>query len=122
MQMKKTRAEIRKLELESAALQGSQALEASPSSATQIRIADSPGTSVILATDPLMRGPLLILLEFIIAWIVLRIASYPLNFFLSYSLSSLCLLFLAIVLLFPIYKEAKRLRTLLQPEESEAER
>ena len=122
---RKTRAEIAKLDLEAAALrQGtpSPSGHSAPSAqGIQINVTDSPNVNVQVLADPRFLAPLLLLLDFIFAWVVLTLAGYVLSIFGIGILRNLALTALAAVLLLPIVKQVVRVRTLLRPSESQEE-
>ena len=70
--------------------------------------------SVSISTDLRLLGPLLLLLDFVSATIVLTIAGYLLSFG-GLTLLTPLLGVLGIVLLTPIYREARRLKKTLTP-------
>ncbi len=115
LHFRKTKSEIRKLELEAQALQLATRNGAQASPETRILIQDSPNANIKVMADPRLRAPMVLLLDFIVAWIILTIAAYPIRFFLSGILSSALLLIIALILLIPILREAKRLRSALEP-------
>jgi hypothetical protein len=117
IQFRKTQVEIRKLELESRAIEG-QSVIPSSTEGVSIQVADSPGVNIQVLADPRLLGPLLLLLDFIIAWIVLALADYALGVFAEMlgllAFQPLILGILGLVLLIPIVKEARRLRASLR--------
>jgi len=120
---RKTRAEIRKLELEADALVGKTrplGAEALKDGAYSITVRDSPETRIMILADPRFLGPLLLLLDFILAWVILTVASFatklfPGLFILTEWGESLLLIVLALILLVPIWREARRVREVLRP-------
>jgi hypothetical protein len=120
---KKTRVEINKLELEAAALKrnnnditdestrGSEA-------GTQISVSHSRDVTVQVLADPRFLGPLLLLLDFIFAWVILTLAGYFLDIVEVGISRTLALAMLAALLLLPIAKEARRVRSVLRPSQS----
>ena len=125
---RKTRAEIRKTELEAVALAAKlsdqQPVLQDKFSAGGVAIVlnDSDSNRIIVMADPRLLGPLLILLDFVIAWIVLTLASYPIGFFLRtfhlggiFALDDLVRIIVAAVLLVPLFREARRIRKVLRP-------
>lgn len=120
---KKTRAEIRKLELEAAALERTgQSTVGDVEGGVSVQIVDSHDLNIQVLADPRFLGPLLLLLDFILAWIVLTFASYFIDIVASMiglrALGTALLLAIAYVVLIPIAKEAKRVRSVLKPKES----
>jgi len=118
LHFRKTKAEIRKLELEAQALSNQQLGSGKSAGVYDIEIHGEYNTVKIL-TDPRFLAPLLLLLDFIIAWIVLTIAGYALGLFIHGSIRTIILLFIAGVLLIPIFREAKRVKSILRPEENQ---
>lgn len=114
----KTRAEIRKLELEAASLESNARIIGDEEGGISVRIHDSDNVNVQVLADPRFLGPLLLLLDFIFAWIILTLAGYFLTLvgifgtFRSYLLGVL-----AALLLIPIAREARRVRSVLRPKE-----
>jgi len=78
MNFKKTKAEIKKLELEVASVEGINPQSNSDIGAYGVNIINSDGNYVKIMTDPRFLAPLLLLLDFIIAWIVITLSSYSL--------------------------------------------
>lgn len=118
--IKKTRAETRKLELEAAALQqkigtGADIEKTADASAMHIRIHDSPNAFVQITADPRLLAPLLILLDFIIASVVIALARYVIGFVLSGPLATLLMIMLSALLYIPILRQALRIRQVLNP-------
>jgi hypothetical protein len=111
---RKTRAEIRKLELEAAALQGKANASGEVHAGTNISIKNSHNLSVQVLADPRFLGPLLLLLDFILAWVVLTLAGIFLRLFDLGIISTALLGILAAALLAPIAKEARRVRQTLR--------
>ncbi len=117
LHFRKTRAEIRKLELEAEAL--AQETTGAQVSEYGHRIAiDGSHNSVTILADPRFLGPLLLLLDFIIAWVVLTLAGYALGTFLPGALRTLILGGIAAFLLVPIFHEARRVKSVLVPPEA----
>lgn len=117
LQTKKTKREIRKLELEAEALANGIQKTRTFTDDNSINIVESQIESLTIMIDPRLRGPLLLLLDFIVAWIILTIANTALNIFLGGPLSNILLIVLGAVLLWPILKEARRVKTNLQEED-----
>src|SRR4051812_44695350 len=67
---RKTRAEIRKLELEAAALLAKETGSQGIAYGNQVTIHDAHNNNIQILTDPRFLAPLLLLLDFIIAWII----------------------------------------------------
>ncbi len=114
--IKKTQVEIRKLELEALRLQGEQGTPASlatdePSQTYMIHV-EGAANHVAITADPRLLAPLLLLLDFIVATIILTIAGYLLNFG-GFDIFSPLLAAVGIVLFTPIFREARRLKRVL---------
>ncbi len=122
---RKTRAEIAKLELESAALREKQSSQANRSEGSEgnIRIVldRSPNANIQVLADPRFLAPLLVLLDFIFAWIALTLANYLRQFFGLGIFRQVGLVVLALLLLLPIPQQVLRVRTLLRPQRSAEE-
>jgi hypothetical protein len=116
LQFRKTRAEIRKLELEAKALESRQVSIEDVVQPYRIVVSDSRDVTVAVLADPRYLGPLLLLLDFIVAWIVLSLANYALGVFLSGAILTLIVGLLALFLLVPILREAKHLKRVLRPD------
>lgn len=115
LSFKKTRAEIRKLELEAAALQGKANAAGEIQVGTNIAISHSHDLNIQVLADPRFLGPLLLLLDFIFAWIILTLAGTFLNIIHLGIFGSALLAVLAVALLVPIAKEALRVKQTLKP-------
>ena len=116
---RKTRAEIRKLELEAKALESNSSSTSNNEGVNRIEIKDSDHVNIQVLADPRFLGPLLLLLDFIIAWILITLSSYLLGLVFSSFIKTVCVLVIAGILLIPIYQESVRVRKLLRPEERE---
>jgi hypothetical protein len=114
LNFRKTRAEIRKLEAETASLEAKGTTAGDLHGGTSITVADSRDVNIQVLADPRFLGPLLLLLDFILAWIVLTLADYFLGLFRLGELGTVLLGVLGGVLLFPIAKEARRVRAVLR--------
>lgn len=116
LQFQKTKAEIRKIELEAESLKekniGEDVLEGH-----KINIDSSKNVVVNILADPRFISPLLILLDFIIAWIILKFASYAFGRIFQNVLGDIALVLVAIILFVPIYREARRVKKILRPSE-----
>jgi len=119
LQFRKTRAEIRKLELEAKSLESGQVSTEDVLQGHRIVVDHSEKVTITILTDPRYLGPLLLLLDFIIAWVILSLASYALGVFLSGPIRTVILGLLALLLLIPILREARRLKKILQPASKE---
>jgi hypothetical protein len=116
--IRKSKVEIRKLELEALKLQSEMAadqVELGPDQKIQVNMEGGTGNIVSIATDLRLLGPLLLLLDFVAATIVLTVAGYLLSFG-DLNLFSPFLAVLGIVLLTPIFREARRLKKKLTPD------
>ena len=105
LQIQKTRLEIRKAEGEVGKL-----VEAASAEGTRITLHESPGAHVQILADPRFLGPLLLLLDFIVAWIVLTLCGFVLSFFGFYEVTNLILGLIGALLLIPIFREARRVK------------
>jgi hypothetical protein len=124
LNFKKTRAEIRKLELEATALERTgQSIVGDVEGGVSLTVSNSSHVNVQVLADPRFLGPLLLLLDFILAWIVLTFADYFIGIVTSVihiaGIGMLILLAIACVLLIPIAKEARRVRSVLRPKTDE---
>jgi hypothetical protein len=76
---------------------------------------DGSDNNVSITADPRLLGPLLLLLDFVTATVVLTVAGYLLSFGSLYIFSPL-LAVVAVVLFTPILREARRLKRVLAPD------
>lgn len=123
--IKKTQAEIRKLELETLRLQteqgsGAAATSSSDEHGTYSVVVEGANNVVSIVADPRLLGPLLVLLDFVVATIVLTLAGYLMNFG-GLSLFSPLLAVVALALFVPIFREARRLKRTLAPATAQPE-
>jgi hypothetical protein len=122
---RKTRAEITKLELEANSLRQKQdaqpALKHDDEGNIRIVVDNSPHSNIHVLGDPRFLAPLLILLDFIFAWIVLTMAGYLLSIFGFSVLRTFVLTVLSGLLLIPIARQVLRVRAVLRPPNTEAE-
>jgi len=119
---RKTRAEIRKLELEANAIRAQQTLTHPPSvddRRIHILLDNSPHSRIQVLADPRFLAPLLILLDFMFAWIILTIFSRFFSIFSFGLLSQLVLVILALLLFIPIALQILRVRNVLKPPSAE---
>ena len=116
LHFKKTKAEIKKLELEAQALEKQESVSKKITGIYEIAIRGDYNSVKILA-DPRLLAPLLLLLDFIIAWILLTIAGYALSYWIPNVIRATILLLLAAILFIPIFKEARRVKKILRPSE-----
>ena len=119
-QIKKTKAEIRKLEKEAEDIQANSA-GAGFFEGNRISIENSDHAVVQILADPRFLAPLLLILDFVIAWIILTLAGYALGIFdslfgLSQLFRSLMFVAMGAFLLIPLVREALRVRRVLRPE------
>lgn len=116
---RKTRAEITKLELEANALREKQNTQSNSERDDEgnIRIVvdNSPHSTINVLADPRFLAPLLILLDFIFAWIALTMAGYFLSIFGFGILRTVVLTLLSALLLLPIARQVLRVRSVLRP-------
>ena len=121
---RKTRAEITKLELEAAALRTKpdSGIEKQDILAGTYNVhIEGRGNSVQITADPRFLAPLLVLLDFIFAWVVLYLANDLFSLLPLRTFANLLTVLLAFVLLIPIARQVQRVRTLLNPPKSPAE-
>jgi hypothetical protein len=114
---RKTRAEIAKLELEALALRDklpdTRSTADDKGGVIRISVDHSPNVTVQVLADPRFLAPLLLLVDFVFAWVLLTLAGY---FFRLFEFrSTLALAMLAAVLLLPIVKQIFRVRAMLRP-------
>jgi len=108
--IKKTKVEIRKGELEAKQLESNLVGNVgSGEVGHQIRIHDSDHINIQILADPRFLGPLLLLLDFIIAFIAIYFADYIFGLFGLRFLS----IGIAILLFIPILREASRVKKVL---------
>ena len=122
LNFKKTQAEIRKLELEAASLENKSTTVGDLEGGISVRINESDNVNVQVLADPRFLGPLLLLLDFIFAWVVLTLAGYFFSLLgLFGSIRTFFLGLLAALLLIPIAKEARQVKSVLRPRETQFE-
>lgn len=111
LQVRKTIAEIRKIELESDKLRG-QAIRQSPAEngGNEIYLKDSHSNHIEILVDPRFSAPLLILLDFVIVYILLALLGYAINIFFPVQIGRIILTIAGAFLLLPMLWEASRLR------------
>lgn len=116
---RKTRAEITKLELEANALREKQSTQSTSErddeGSIRIAIDNSPYANIKVLADPRFLVPLLILLDFIFAWIVLTLAGHLLSIFSLGILGAFLLALLSASLFLPIARQVIRVHTVLRP-------
>jgi len=115
LNFRKTRAEIRKLELEANALETNEMSNETNNEGYRISIKESNNVKIKILADPRFLGPLLLLLDFIIAWIIITLSSYLLGLIITRVFRTLIVLIIAGILLIPIYQESVRVKKLLRP-------
>lgn len=117
---RKTQVEIRKLELEARQLEASTpGPHASEDLGYRIQIADSTHVNIQILADPRFLGPLLLLLDFIVAWIVLTFAGYASSVLDLGAFNAILLAAFGVALLGPILREALRVKRALAPRADE---
>jgi len=120
---KKTRAEIKKLELEAQALEANSPVPQDREEGYRINIENSNDVNVQVIADPRLLGPLLLLLDFIVAWILLSLLNYVLDIFRIGVISRIITVIVGVIILTPILRESLRVRKNLKgsptPENSE---
>jgi len=122
LQFRKTRAEIRKLELEADSLRAKNLSTDAVWEGHRVIIDNSDYATVQILADPRFLGPLLLLLDFVFAWIILSLAGYALETFLPMNsvirtLRNFIMGVVAVILLVPIAREARRVKKVLRPHE-----
>jgi hypothetical protein len=117
LQTRKTIAEIHKIELESKKLR-EQTGDELPAEyqGHRISISNSDGNNIQILVDPRFAAPLLIVLDFVIAYMILALADYALRLFQIEILSSIVLPIVGVALFLPLLREALRLRGTLRTE------
>lgn len=122
---RKTKAEITKIELEAKELRNKQSdystQENNEDGIIRINISNSTDTNIKILADPRFLAPLLILLDFIFASIVLSLAGHLFSMFNIGFIDSYFLTFLSAVLFLPILRQVLRVRAVLRPPKSEEE-
>jgi hypothetical protein len=115
LQTRKTIAEIHKIELEAKKLR-EQTGDELPAEyqGHQVNISNSDGNNIQILVDPRFAAPLLIVLDFVIAYIILALADYALRFSQIEILSSIVLPIVGVALFLPLLREALRLRGTLR--------
>jgi hypothetical protein len=115
LQTRKTIAEIRKIELEAKKLR-EQTDDELPADyqGHQINISNSDGNNIQILVDPTFAAPLLIILDFVIAYIILALADYALQLFQIEILNYIILPIVGVALFLPLLREALRLRDTLR--------
>jgi hypothetical protein len=123
---KRTRAEIVKINLEAASLReklpphnDQQGIR--DEAGTRISVDHSPNVHVEVVFDPRFLIPLLLMLDFIFAWIVLTLADGFLGLLQLGFIAKFFLPILAALLLLPIAREVIRARAFLRPPQSPTE-
>lgn len=115
LQTRKTIAEIHKIELEAKKLR-EQTGDELPAEyqGHQVNISNSDGNNIQILVDPRFAAPLLIVLDFVVAYIILALAEYALRLFQIEILSSIVLPIVGVALFLPLLREALRLRGTLR--------
>lgn len=116
--IRKSKVEIRKLELETLKLQSER-----PAAKSPVKLGpdqnilvnmEGSGNNLSISTDLRLLGPLLLLLDFVTATIVLTVTGYLLSLS-SLNIFTPLLAILGTVLFVPIFREARRLKKALAP-------
>lgn len=117
LQTRKTITEIHKIELEAEKLREQTGDERHAEyQGHWISISNSDGNSIQILVDSRFAAPLLIVLDFVIAYVMLALADYALRLFQIEILSSIVLPIVGVALFLPLLREALRLRGTLQTE------
>jgi hypothetical protein len=117
LQTRKTVAEIHKIELEAKKLREQTDHEVPVEyQGHRISISNSDGNNIQILVDPRFAAPLLIVLDFVIAYMILALADYALRLFQIEILSSIVLPIVGVTLFLPLLREALRLRETLRTE------
>jgi len=116
LQTQKTRVEIRKLELEARALEQKNVPLDTLLGSHSVVIENTYDSriNVEILADPRFLGPLLVLLDFIVVWVLLTFASYGLGVFLRDAINNLVIAMLSALLLLPVLRNAIRIRGTLR--------
>jgi hypothetical protein len=115
LQTRKTIAEIHKIELEAKKLREQTGDELPVEyQGHQVNLSNSDGNNIQILVDPRFAAPLLIVLDFVIAYIILALADYALRLFQIEILSSIVLPIVGVALFLPLLREALRLRGTLR--------
>lgn len=122
--IRKTRFEIKKLELE-AANNRAKLEKATPTpdeffNQVKVQISESPESIVKVTYDPRLAAPLLVLMDFVTAFVLLTVGGYAIDLLLSYFLTFgniavvvyVTYIGLAIVVVVPIFRQAVKVRRL----------
>ena len=122
LNFKKTQAEIRKLELEATSLKTKLGTNTNVAGDVEggisVTINESHDVSLQILADPRFLGPLLLLLDFIFAWVVLTLAGHFFSLFGLFGQQRTFIIgIIAAMLLIPIAKEARRVKSVLRPKE-----
>ncbi|MBB4634061.1 hypothetical protein [Longimicrobium terrae] len=117
-QISKTRVEIRKVELEIHALEAKAATQTPIDIPGSISVADVNGGQVNIQMfyDQRLRGPLLLLLDFFIVWVVLSLIDYALGAFVVGPIPVVLAGALAAFMMVPILRQAFRLKRISRDE------
>lgn len=122
---RKTRAEIAKLELEASALREKQSVgperKKDAEGNIRINIENSSGVNIKVLADPRFLAPLLLLVDFIFAWVALTLADKLFAIFTAGIVHAGIIALFSTVLLLPIAKQVLRVRAVLSPPRSTEE-
>jgi len=118
--IRKTKAEIRKTELEAKQLESNlvSASDRIDSGGHKINIENSSEINIQILTDPRFLNPLLLLLDFIIAFIISLLADYTFEVFFPYPIPRILSIGVAIFLFVPILQEAFRVKKILRSKQT----
>lgn len=118
--IRKTKAEIRKTELEAKQLESNlvSAGGNTESNGHTINISKSSEINIQILTDPRLLNPLLLLLDFIIAFIISLLADYTFEIFFPYPIPRILSIGVAIFLFVPILQEAFRVKKILRSKQT----
>ena len=109
LQIQKTRVEIRKLEREADDIVRAIPLEEGYHVSIG-SVSEDARVHIQILADPRFLGPLLLLLDFIVAWIVLTLCGVAFSILDFGVISQIALAALAAFLLVPIFREARRIK------------
>lgn len=108
LQIRKTRAEIKKLELEAKNMKATQ--DSFEAGNYRINISNSDRNIIQISADPRFLGPLLLLLDFIISIIIIVFVNYALSLFINGPIKTLVLIAISLFLFIPILITAIKIK------------
>ena len=114
LQIRKTKAEITKLEAEAKEIKKAEKVI----HGNLININRSNDINIQILADPRFLGPLLLLLDFIISWVVLTLADYAFNMVIDGIIAELLEVIVGAVLLIPILIQAIRIKNNFHQDEN----